>query len=97
VPVLAYASTAVPDTLGGAGVQFGPKDMELAAELLATLAYDEDVRRQVIAGQRRRLEDFGDTRTRRDIEALLARHTKGVRTRERRTSGAAGQAPETTS
>ena len=27
VPVLAYASTAVPDTLGGAGVQFSPKDL----------------------------------------------------------------------
>ena len=34
VPVLAYSSTAVPDTLGGAGVQFAPKDLEYAAELL---------------------------------------------------------------
>ena len=28
VPVLAYAAAAVPDTLGGAGVQFAPKDLE---------------------------------------------------------------------
>ena len=27
VPVLAYASSAVPDTLGGAGVSFAPKDL----------------------------------------------------------------------
>ena len=33
VPVLAYGSTAVPDTLGGAGICFAPKDLELAAEL----------------------------------------------------------------
>src|SRR5258705_405489 len=31
VPVLAYAAAAVPDTLGGAGVQFAPKDPEFAA------------------------------------------------------------------
>ena len=29
VPVLAYAAAAVPDTLGGAGVQFAPKDLEI--------------------------------------------------------------------
>ena len=32
VPVLAYAAGAVPETLGGAGVLFAPKDLELAAE-----------------------------------------------------------------
>ena len=34
VPVLAYAAGAVPETLGGAGVLFAPKDLELAAEML---------------------------------------------------------------
>src|SRR5262249_55088066 len=71
VPVLAYAAAAVPDTLGGAGVQFAPKDLELAAELLGTLAFDDDVRAQVIAGQRRRLADFGDARITRELSALL--------------------------
>jgi len=71
VPVLAYAAAAVPDTLGGAGVQFAPKDLEVAAELLATLTFDDAVRAKVIAGQRRRLEDFGDARVTRDLTALL--------------------------
>ena len=44
VPVLAYAAAAVPDTLGGAGVQFAPKDLEYAAELLGALAFDDDLR-----------------------------------------------------
>jgi glycosyltransferase involved in cell wall biosynthesis len=44
VPVLAYASTAVPDTLGGAGVQFAPKDLEWAAELLGELAFNDGLR-----------------------------------------------------
>lgn len=72
VPVLAYGSTAVPDTLGGAGLCFAPKDLELAAELLGELTYNHDLRARVIAGQRRRLEDFGDARIRRDVTALLS-------------------------
>jgi glycosyltransferase involved in cell wall biosynthesis len=60
VPVLAYAAGAVPDTLDGAGVQFAPKDLEYAAELLGALAFDDRLRAGVIAGQRRRLADFAD-------------------------------------
>ncbi len=71
VPVLAYGATAVPETLGGAGVQFAPKDLEHAAELAGALAFDDDLRRQVIAGQRRRLGDFGDERIERDLDALV--------------------------
>ena len=59
VPVLAYAAAAVPETLGGAGVSFAPKDLEQAAEWLGALIYDEPVRQPVIAGQRRRVQDFG--------------------------------------
>ena len=73
VPVLAYAAAAVPDTLGGAGVQFAPKDLEYAAELLGALAFDDGLRARVIAGQRRRLADFGDARITRELTALLHR------------------------
>jgi glycosyltransferase involved in cell wall biosynthesis len=71
VPIMAYAATAVPDTLGGAGVQFAPKDLEHAAELLGLLAFDDDLRRQVIDGQRRRLADFGDARILRGLDSIL--------------------------
>jgi hypothetical protein len=69
---MAYASTAVPDTLGGAGVVFWPKDLEQAAELLGALVFDEALRAQVIEGQRRRLADFGDDRLERNLNQLLA-------------------------
>ena len=72
VPVLAYSAAAVPDTLGGAGVQFAPKDLEYAAELLGELAYNDTLRAQVIAGQRRRLADFGDDRIRAELERLTS-------------------------
>ena len=58
VPVLAYAAAAVPETLGGAGVAFSPKDLEQAAEWLGALIYDLPFRDAVIAGQRRRVRDF---------------------------------------
>jgi hypothetical protein len=70
--VLAYSEAAVPDTLGGAGVQFAPKDLEHAAELLGELAYNDTLRTQVIAGQRRRLADFGDARIRTELERLTS-------------------------
>jgi glycosyltransferase involved in cell wall biosynthesis len=73
VPVLAYESTAVPETLGGAGVLFSPKDMEYAAELLEILVDDDDVRAAVVAGQRARLARFGDARIERDLAAVLDR------------------------
>jgi glycosyltransferase involved in cell wall biosynthesis len=71
VPVLAYSAAAVPDTLGGAGVQFAPKDLEYAAELLGALAFDDRLRAEVIAGQRRRLLDFGDARIVRDLAGVI--------------------------
>ena len=71
VPVLAYAAAAVPDTLGGAGVQFAPKDLEFAAELLGELAFNDDLRASVIAGQRRRLADFGDARISRELTSII--------------------------
>ncbi|HVL66661.1 MAG TPA: glycosyltransferase family 4 protein [Vicinamibacterales bacterium] len=67
VPVLAYAAGAVPETLGGAGVLFAPKDLEFAAETMGMLVYDRPMRDQVLAGQRRRLADFAPER----LEATL--------------------------
>jgi glycosyltransferase involved in cell wall biosynthesis len=72
VPVLAYATAAVPETLGGAGVQFAPKDLEYAAELLGALAFDDDLRAHVIAGQRRRLRDFSDDQVERELAQALS-------------------------
>ena len=72
VPILAYGAAAVPETLGGSGVQFTPKDMEYAAELLGLLTFDDDLRARVIAGQRRRLADFGDARIERALSQVVS-------------------------
>jgi glycosyltransferase involved in cell wall biosynthesis len=72
VPVLAYGAAAVPDTLGGAGVQFAPKDLEYAAELLGMLAFEENPREEVLDGQRRRLRDFDDAVIKRRLADVLS-------------------------
>ena len=58
VPVLAYSATAVPFTLGGAGVQFTEKRFAEVTEIAHALATDEALRARVLAGQDRRLAAF---------------------------------------
>ena len=72
VPVLAYAAGAVPETLGGAGVLFAPKDLEFAAEMLGTLVYDRPVRDRVLEGQRARLRDFSPDRLEGRLKEVLS-------------------------
>ena len=72
LPVLAYSSAAIPDTLGEAGVQFSPKHFEIVAELLGILAFDDEVRARVIDGQRRRLRAFSGEHVDRELRQLVA-------------------------
>jgi glycosyltransferase involved in cell wall biosynthesis len=67
VPIVAYGAGAVPETLGGAGLLFSPKDLEVAAELVGGVVYDRAMRAAVLEGQRRRVQDFAPVR----IEARL--------------------------
>lgn len=71
VPILAYGAGAVPETLGGAGVLFTPKDLEVAAELLGSVVYDRDVRDRVLEGQRRRLADFAPAQIQQQLAHAL--------------------------
>jgi len=72
VPVLAYSAAAVPDTLGGAGVQFAQKDLEYVAELLGMLAFEESPREEVLEGQRRRLQHFGDPMIQQRLASIIS-------------------------
>jgi glycosyltransferase involved in cell wall biosynthesis len=72
VPILAYGAGAVPETLGGAGMLFAPKDLEFAAEIMGTLVYDRGVRNQVLDGQRRRLAAFAPAVIESRLQQILA-------------------------
>ncbi len=70
LPVMAFASSAIPETLDGSGVLLHRHDYPLAAELLHRLVHDQALRRAVLAGQDRRLERYRN----REPAAELRRH-----------------------
>ena len=70
VPILAYAVTAVADTLGDAGVQFTEKRYDEIAEVGHRLTTDVALRAAVLAGQDARLRAFAPA----SVEARLRAH-----------------------
>ena len=62
VPVVARDAGAVGETLGGCGVLLPSGEPESAAAAMDQLRRDEAWRREVLAGQRRRLADFSHER-----------------------------------
>jgi glycosyltransferase involved in cell wall biosynthesis len=74
LPILARGLSAVPDTLGGAGVQFRDEGLAEVAEMAYALATDPRLRETVLLGQRRRLEAFRPAR----VEATLRTHLEAL-------------------
>jgi len=59
LPILAYKSTAVPETLGEAGLMFNTKnDLVEVAALAKLLVKDKPLKSKVISAQRKRRENF---------------------------------------
>lgn len=71
LPVIAYASSAVPDTLGDAGILFHTKDFEALAELVDVVVKDEPLRQRIIARQKERVQTFLEPQVRQRWEAYL--------------------------
>jgi glycosyltransferase involved in cell wall biosynthesis len=67
LPVLAHNCTAVPDTLGTAGVLFNRFNYAEIAEMAHLLVTDADLRARIISRQHQRLADFRPER----VEAKL--------------------------
>jgi len=58
VPVVAYASSAIPSTLGGSGILLESKDFSAAAAEVNRLVTDEALKKETVEKQDRRLRDF---------------------------------------
>jgi glycosyltransferase involved in cell wall biosynthesis len=74
LPVVAFDAGAVGETLGGAGLLFGAKQPEVAAEVVRRLVKDPDLRRSVLDGQARRLAEVRAL----DTRALLLESLRPV-------------------
>lgn len=73
VPIIAYSSSAIPDTLGGCGILTDDKDPVLTALLIDRVIKDKKLREEIISGQSERLRDFEYSKIRRCfVEQLQA-------------------------
>jgi len=72
LPILAYPSSAVPFTLGEAGLQIAPKDFPLMAEALGILLGDAVALADHLERGRRRAEELAPERALDDLVAQLA-------------------------
>jgi glycosyltransferase involved in cell wall biosynthesis len=70
VPVMAYSSSAIPETMDGAGILFGEKRYDMIAELMGRVVSDSAFNSALIAGQRERMKRFID----RDLVSELGNH-----------------------
>jgi glycosyltransferase involved in cell wall biosynthesis len=71
VPVIALARTAVPETMGRAGIQVQDWDPPRLAELVHLLTRDEPWRAALLEGQRRNLDRFSGAEARRVLAAAV--------------------------
>lgn len=58
VPIVAYDSSAIGETLGGSGFLLKEKNPLLTAGVINRIATDEGVRKTIVDNQRERLKDF---------------------------------------
>lgn len=72
VPVLAYAATAVPETMDGAGVLFREKRFEAVAEMMGELTRNAALRAAVIRAQNERLARYRARDLAEELKRLLA-------------------------
>jgi len=73
VPVLAYASTAVPETLGDAGILFRRKDYQAMSEMLHVLVEDKGFREKLVARGRQRALAFSQEQVAKALREHLDR------------------------
>jgi glycosyltransferase involved in cell wall biosynthesis len=71
LPVLAYLTGGIPETLGGAGIGIKEKNWEEIAELLALVVSDQNLRDKIVAGQKERLKGLSLEANSARLQALL--------------------------
>lgn len=73
VPIVAYAYTGVKETLAYSGLKLEEKDCKIAAEMIHLLISDSKLRKQVVALQDSRIQDFAYEK----IKTEFIRYLKG--------------------
>ena len=71
VPIIAYNSTAVGETLGGSGLLLEDKDPRVVAEAINMVVTLQDLREKMIRGEGERLKDFANERVEKQFLEFL--------------------------
>lgn len=71
LPVIAFASSALPDTMGGGGVLVREKRHAEIAELIARIAEDAGLRRRLREAGRRRVQELRSERFEQRVRAIF--------------------------
>ncbi len=71
LPIIAYNSSAVPETLGGSSIVLDTKDPAVWAKTIDLIAKDHALRREIIERQNNRLKDLSLERTKAWFENYL--------------------------
>ena len=81
VPVIAYHSSAIPETMGGAGILLLDKNPKKTAALMEAVLQDETLRQKIIKKQYERIAKLKDTDTDRILTHAIQCILKGGRKR----------------
>ena len=73
VPIVAYASSAIPDTLGHGGLLLDSKDPDIAAAAIDRILWDSKLRGWIKKGQEESLKRFHPERVEEEIKACIGR------------------------
>jgi glycosyltransferase involved in cell wall biosynthesis len=76
VPIVAYASSAVPETLGKGGLLLREKDPELTAAAVNRVLTDEGLREALVRAGKERLKDFSYETVKTQFLACLKKVTE---------------------
>ncbi len=71
IPILAYSSTAVAETLGGAGVMFHEKIFPMIGEMIEIIREYPHLREKIISAEKQRLKHFSLESTRAKLKELI--------------------------
>ena len=71
IPIIAFDSTAIGETLGGSGILLNDKDPKIVSEAINLVMTDDELRQKIIAGEKDRLKYFDNSRIKDQLIALL--------------------------
>jgi L-malate glycosyltransferase len=72
VPIIAYDSTAIPETMGQSGIVVSEKNYQTIAELINLVVTDQELREKIIKAQLKRLEYFNRDRIKEIFKEKMA-------------------------